>query len=137
MGTDIHGVLQVRQYGKWWTECDIHGDRNYTLFAVLADVRNRYDLTPISEPRGWPEDFECKEWNHESNSMGDRWLGDHSFSWLSVRELLEWSGWDVSIQYEDKAIPLRESCGVFLAWLNYASAIAGEDEARIVFGFDS
>ena len=35
--------------------------RNYALFAMLADVRNKppgnlYYITPISEPRGVPED---------------------------------------------------------------------------------
>jgi hypothetical protein len=33
--------------------------------------------------------------------------------------------------------PLREPCGLFLAWLEYAKAKVGDREGRIVFGFDS
>lgn len=56
--------------------------RNYRLFSILADVRNSWDIEPIAEPRGLPEDTTC-----------DFWLGDHSHSWLSLRELIE-HDWD-------------------------------------------
>lgn len=92
MGTDIHGKLQRKNYeGKWVDIGPIPLRRNYRLFAALADVRNGYGfagvethepLTPIAEPRGLPEDV--AGWDY----------GDHSFSWLSIKEILEYDGWD-------------------------------------------
>lgn len=65
--------------------------RNYTLFAVLADVRNGSgfagvdtgDPVPvIHDPRGVPEDSPL------FTTYQDDWtLGDHSFSWATVEEL--------------------------------------------------
>lgn len=119
-------------------------------------------------------------------SEANPWLGDHSFSWLTLDELLNWDGWDQLVndngiigreRYENwdgksqpfprsgdirgagviKADqrtlpeanpdwthvrvywsePLREYCGSFLKWLEYAETKAWMPEARIVFGFDS
>lgn len=109
MGTDIHGVLQSRYRSErtWWTDCRIEDDRNYSLFAALADVRNGrgfagvpifVPITPISEPRGWPEDFDLKRASSLLfDGEDDHWLGDHSFSWLSVSEVVNWDGWDQSL----------------------------------------
>ena len=69
MGCDIHSLAQVRKNGKWVTVLQtVAGDhRNYDTFAVLADVRNGYGFAgcdtgdgfePISEPKGFPSDFE-------------------------------------------------------------------------------
>ncbi len=58
MGCDIHGVFQ-RKVNDVWEDLKSEYDcqRDYTLFAILADVRNSGHITPISEPRGFPEDF--------------------------------------------------------------------------------
>lgn len=76
-------------------------DRNYNLFAILAGVRNGYDLESISEPRGLPDDLslELRKLNYddplyvESEDSNDISLGDHSQSWLTLAELLafDWS----------------------------------------------
>ena len=61
-------------------------------------MRNEYNIRPISEPRGIPADINYDPSNtHDSNDerlpdVPD--LGDHSFSWLTLRELLDWDGWD-------------------------------------------
>jgi hypothetical protein len=70
MGTDIHTVFQkkVGAAGRW---VDIPNpyeeNRDYLLFAWLADVRNGYGfagvvthtpIQPIAKPRDLPEDFE-------------------------------------------------------------------------------
>lgn len=111
MGTDIHGVLQSRYSSEsgWWTRCEMERGRNYSLFAALANVRNGYGfagvpthtpITPIAEPRGWPDDFDLKsvrgripgvDWDEEEEEL---WLGDHSFSWLTLEEVIGWDGWD-------------------------------------------
>ena len=106
MGCDIHGVLQTR-YGQndtWRTECEIERGRNYRLFAVLAGVRNGYGFAgvkthdpvgPIAEPRGLPGDFE-RDGDEHNWYFDERktWMGDHSFSWLTLAEMKDWPHWD-------------------------------------------
>jgi hypothetical protein len=102
MGCDIHLYVEVRKDGVWesvdaWST-DQQGDiyipyekrlftgRNYNLFAMLADVRNRYDIIPISEPKGLPEDI-----SENVKNMSIVWDGDgHSHSHFTVSELLEY-----------------------------------------------
>lgn len=125
MGCDIHGVFQAKRNGKW---ADIENPyderRHYQLFAVLAGVRNGLgfagtptggQVTPISEPRGFPDDFEVdgeshpiedlrqmSAWSRKYFSKEDRfevWMGDHSHSWLTADEILDW------------AAPVVQKCG--------------------------
>lgn len=61
---------------------DCFDSRNYDLFGVLANVRNGTwgaMLLPIADPRGLPID---------KDSIG--YLGDHSFSWVTLRELQDY-----------------------------------------------
>lgn len=117
MGCDIHGVVQRCEGGKWITYREGYDERNYEAFAHLAGVRNGYNVTPIASPRGWPKGFTVRQGSHrlpddfrwragshrekyarETNFGNPRdfaayWMGDHSFSWVSLRELVEreWS----------------------------------------------
>lgn len=125
MGCDIHSVAQVRKDGVWKTVLqDVCGDpRRYDTFAMLANVRNGYGFAgcdtgdgfePISEPRGFPDDFlvneiqalhtippgtpsgNTYEWadpeykaqrEQETRHAIEVWMGDHSFSWLTLAEI--------------------------------------------------
>lgn len=73
MGCDIHIWTEIKskETGKWEvSKQDVFPDgdtrktsspfdrRSYGLFALLADVRNNAGLTPISEPKGLPDDSE-------------------------------------------------------------------------------
>lgn len=114
VGCDIHFYVERLVNGKWesadkWTpdqyaEADekplaldydnsFYHDRNYDLFAILADVRNGQGFAgcdtgdgfvPISEQRGLPDDVTAivKE---QSDNYG---CDGHSHSWLTVAELL-------------------------------------------------
>lgn len=112
MGCDIHLYVEHRVDGVWqsadkwtkdkWTEHEsimsvdyddqFYTGRNYELFAMLAGVRNRFDIVPISDPRGFPDDI--------SPQLAELDV-DHSASWLTLAELLayDWtqtvtmSGW--------------------------------------------
>lgn len=64
-----------------------YDDRDYDAFAILADVRNEADFTPIAEPRGLPPDFV---------RGADDDLGDHSLSWVTLAEL-EAYDWDATV----------------------------------------
>lgn len=113
MGTDIHSVIQVKTAHHGWVDvCNNVGDnRNYDTFAVYADVRSGYGFagtdtgegwTPISQPRGFPEDFLVDGTNHivkipYRESSVDIWMGDHSYSWLLLSEIE--SAWD---HFKDK-----------------------------------
>lgn len=100
MGCDIHNYLEEKIDGKWqlldkWSEgkdgfihideC-IDIDRDYDLFAVLADVRNYYDFIPISAPKGLPNDCSSilLKYEYESN------YGFHNYSWLTYSEILKY-----------------------------------------------
>ena len=144
MGADIHGVVQTRRKNnpeaKWVNELEVESSRNYWLFSVLADVRNHNDFTPVDNPRGLPGDFELYDlsvtlyWNDI-----EVWMGDHSFTHYTPRELLDWDGWDqVGGELGDRGT-VREACHVFLKWLEYVEAKYTNihKDVRIVIGFDS
>lgn len=118
MGCDIHLYVEARDKRGWltrdewkvedgWTDVPFDSrffnDRNYELFAILAGVRNKYDIKPIQEPRGLPSD--CDPMILKAN---DSWGEDgHSHSWLTLAELLafDWtqtitcSGWVNGIKF--------------------------------------
>lgn len=124
MGCDIHLAVEVRERGKWrrvlppepardpwlveqaekhsdsWygtrAAVDWYSDRNYRVFAVLANVRNSGEITPISEPRGLPDDMsqEVAALIAPDEDSNDVSLGEHSQSWLTLAELqaYPWEG---------------------------------------------
>lgn len=111
MGCDIHMYVERRsnKYGGGKTEwvsgdyfsiknpknpsCipihqELYGDRNYALFAVLANVRNRYydEAYPyIDTPRGLPDDV-TEYVKAEYDSWG---MDAHSCSYFTLKELVE------------------------------------------------
>lgn len=106
MGCDIHSVIQIRKNGKWKSIGIGFDDRNYHAFSILANVRNGTGfagvktgsrIEPISEPRGLPKDFnvdtkygKCHPDIDCEYSDDGMWLGDHSFSHLSLQEMLDY-----------------------------------------------
>ncbi len=116
MGTDIHGVFQRRNpTTSTWEDIasDYEQHRHYQLFAVLAGVRNGFGFAgivtgepvrPIAEPRGFPADFDIicddlhpirsiervdphRRAHHDALTI---WMGEHTRSWLSGKEMLAW-----------------------------------------------
>jgi len=112
MGCDIHLYVEVYKDGNWisadeWEEVKWNGhkfmdipygkayydDRNYNLFAILADVRNGYGFAgvktgfgfkPIDDPRGLP--FDVSEILAKEGDNVDY----HSHSWFTVQELMDY-----------------------------------------------
>ena len=86
MGCDIHTHVEIKKKNKW-----IHIDevpeefeiRNYSTFSILAGVRSSFNVKPISEPKGIPEDV-----SKETKESIEWWNGDgHSHSYLTLKEL--------------------------------------------------
>lgn len=120
MGTDIHGRIQRRwsENEKYHDVGPIEDDRNYRVFAMLAGVRNGYGfagvkthepLVPISEPRGLPVDLDLTDdgdsvtyyvWKDDEQVPVNEWLGDHSRSWATLKEVAEWDGWNKPLVME-------------------------------------
>lgn len=121
MGCDIHITVQTPDGDQWRTaKVARYGGRNYVLFAILAGVRNGSGYTPICEPRGFPPGFTVDDY-------------DHTPSWLTVREILDYPHWDDP--YDDERT-LADTCGCFLKWVNDTLLPLGDD-VRLVFWFDS
>lgn len=130
MGCDIHPrVEEKKPDGKWVDITDflclhypevitIINHRNYTVFSVLANVRNNGDINPIDDPRGFPEDsiyygseytgykipqpkgqldLLSYEEGYSSEEDDTIFLGDHSHSWVGLEELLDYD-WDQTFE---------------------------------------
>lgn len=99
MGCDIHLHVEKKVNGKWVEVPDVgYDNRNYKVFAILANVRNGYGFAgcptgrgfkSISEPKGLPDDA-SKEVKEHSESWG---VDGHSHSYLTLKEL-EAYDWD-------------------------------------------
>lgn len=150
MGCDIHFYIEkMNQYRvwenvdvwvpKWWgNESEIDekwfkelsnqsfcSERNYTLFGVLAGVRDT-EVEPLDYPRGLPDDV-------SSIVKAELYDEIHSKSWFLLKELYnyDWhiysSGeceYDSLHNFRENVIPKLEQIG-------------DPDKVRIVFGFDS
>lgn len=140
MGCDIHLHSEIKINGKWHHYSHPRIDRNYTLFARMADVRNDGSIEPISKPRGIPENatFTTKyDYKHDSG---------HSASWLSWQEIVALGEWFEQKQRE------RMKPGDFYSFehnevgylfgnswsLEYKEELPkGLEDARFVFWFDN
>ena len=83
-----------KEDGEWRVEWNkqLYSDRNYYLFGILADVRNRGGVEPINYPKGIPDDA-----SSGYRYMCEQWDGDaHSHSYFTLDELLNihWSEYD-------------------------------------------
>lgn len=157
MGCDIHIVAQKLEGERW---VNVSGKfhegprpfdwRSYGMFGFLAGVRNYSDIPSIAECRGLPSGIDPEEYGDEGI-----WLGDHSYSWLSVAEL---SAFDYEQPVEDRRVTRQIASGI---WSGGQTCDPGDGEMttyreflgpaffddlrelqrigaeRVVFGFDS
>lgn len=94
MGCDIHFLVEKNINGKWtqikgFGNCfsedseSPYEDRNYEVFALLADVRNRHSIEPMSELRGVPANASDTVRNYMDGGL-------HSVSHYILNELLDY-----------------------------------------------
>ncbi len=153
MGCDIWTSAQARGPDGKWVECA--GDyqkgkfcmpfdwRQYGMFAFLAGVRNRWNVPTIAPPRGLPDDMPdeygpiCASIDDDEPFKRDNWIGDHSFTWLTVGEL-------VSFDY-NQTFPSPEKGGTITSLREFLGpdffldleALKASGAERVVMGFDS
>jgi hypothetical protein len=101
MGCDIHGMMEAKNTdGYYVNRGDPEIGRNYEMFAVLANVRNSYDLHPIDVPRGKPGNM-CEE----LSALHEAWEGDaHSHSWVTLKDL---KNFDLRQEFNDSHLVLN------------------------------
>lgn len=83
MGCDIHGFIEEKIDGVWYTVDQLPHWRNYDLFGHLAGVRSQLDQ--FIEPRGLPEDASVVARTRYEAYGCDA----HSAGWLSNSEVAE------------------------------------------------
>lgn len=130
------GMRRVSQPGKIRDEW--FGDRDYTVFAVLANVRNgsgfagvrtHAPIEPISLPRGLPDDM-CEE----ARAYFEH-AGYHDDSWVMLEEVLRYN-WDQPV-HRTGVFDIGKDCERFLSRMRELAAVVGETPTRLVFNFDS
>lgn len=146
MGTDIHMVIQKRQ-GDYnneltpWKTVESHDmSRCYDAFSILADVRNGYGFAgcptgegfvPISKPKGFPVGYIPSELDDEDDATGT-WLGDHSYSWLTLKELLDYDWTQTTTKY---GVINEEQYAQWRRWKyppnSYSGSVSGGNTAMV------
>lgn len=131
--------------------------RSYSMFGFLADVRNYSECECISEPKGLPTDSEYLNEDGYYSGGGGWGSNDitkkreietdgmsHSFSYLTLRELLEFDYAKKFVDQRDntdtylKEITHREHLGgMFFVHLEELKQLGEPDDVRIVFFFDN
>lgn len=89
MGCDIHAHVEIKVGGKWVHYNHPSINRQYALFAKMANVRNGGSIVPISDPRGLPTDITestAFDFKHDEPDA-------HSMSWLSSEEVASLGEW--------------------------------------------
>ena len=136
MGCDIHLHIEMKVKGKWLHYGCPYVDRNYYLFAKMANVRNYRDIVPISEPRGFPCDGVSEItkvcFEHDKPFV-------HSISWLDAKELDDLRQW-----YNDRH-PITEwrrdwnhhCIHTYLCGNDLDYDVDGIEDVRLVFWFDN
>lgn len=137
MGCNLHGYLEVnknpeseRQY--WHTVHELPYTRNYVFYAVLAGVRNYWNITPISAPKGLPEDVGMMSKGQAEDDGPD----GHTHSWLTYKELSDYDWLSTTSDF----MVIDKIDMFFKALMGEMRFLAGEyggENVRIVFWFDN
>lgn len=96
MSCDINLHAEQKVNNKWErleTNGPLYPNQNYELFAILANVRNAHNITPIALPKGLPKDVSDEIHRYFEK---DKLKPPYGMSWLTLKELLEFN-WDKTI----------------------------------------
>jgi hypothetical protein len=104
----------------------------YWLYAILADVRNSFDIVPIDSPRGFPKDY-----SYNNLMWGPDPDDGFSPSWLTFKEIFDYPYWDNAAPHQPET--LRRWGESFLNELNECMKMGWDRKPknyRVVFNFD-
>jgi hypothetical protein len=156
MGCDIHAYIENQPYKEsspeyWWKIADLHAQRNYAMFGLLAGVRGG---EPLFAPRGWDKNSSTKwefcMWisdepdadgtcskeqarkyvSYGSEIIDEKWVTNpdwHTPSWLTAAELEQ-----VIRAYKEKYSQYESD-----EWEGYLELMKRIPESRIIFWFDN
>jgi len=158
------GIHETNRTGKWisidkWTKSDwailypeknypiwevdrsdlVFKDRNYDLFAILANQRNSENMPYICEPRGLPEDVTPEIRLQIRNSEC------HTTTWFTAEELLAFN-WNQVFHYEDETMNGEKimefvdnaECGkTFMEDINRLYGRKNPSDIRLIIAFDN
>lgn len=156
MGCDIHMHVEYkddRRTGGVWANgnfyskdedgyhlVEFHSNRNYELFAILADVRNYDHVKCIAYPKGFPVDatedvaFDYIRWGIDA----------HSASYFTLKELIDFYEENRHEELYKLIVDLKQRADDLnviwdFQWKPDGSGIGYEksDNIRIVFWFDN
>jgi hypothetical protein len=150
MGCDIHLITEIKIDNKWilfdkkiFTDgfnnqvSSPFNERNYRVFALLANVRNDYGIKPISPPKGLPDDSEFLNFKIEKyiTRKDDIFFDSdyHHHSHLTLKEFLEY---DYS-KIDNKNSIIKFPDEYFYENLELLKTLGEPDNVRIVFWFDN
>lgn len=151
MGCDIHPHAYGQNEDGTWTALDGRLDfgRSYFLWTVLTGVVRKEDgvKSILDECRGLPEDMgklisgmdDAYNCSPEFDGNG---VGEHSFSWLTYKEILDWPHWadkvgDVPRYKAWENDTYAGFCSPFLELLAAIFSDRDPERCRLIFGFDS
>lgn len=134
MGCDIHFYFEKlnKKTNTWepYTKIDkseYPDNRDYEMFAFLCGVKGslRTYGKDISR-RGIPKDTSYKEYRLISGGEEYQYLGDHNFTWATIKELknLPWKKANL------------EECS-FVRFLGKHFLGTKDNDVRVLIGFDS
>lgn len=126
---EVNKFYEDEDEPKYIRVCLNNERRSYTLFGLLAGVRNR-EIKPIAYPRGFPDDA-SKSITDEYNSWGRD--DPHSASWLTLAELMNAARSHPDL-LNDLVAELQE---YFKRLFPNPSPLITQNELRIVFWFDN
>ena len=142
MGADIHPWVEVKVDGVWEYREAPKGleHRNYTVFGFLTGgvVRPRGYTEYLPEPRAIRPPNCSEETKNKCNNVASDW-GNHSFSWLTLTELLAVDYMQlVEDGFRVEHVPLGTAIGPrFMGVLDELKAMGAPEDVRIIFYFDS
>jgi hypothetical protein len=159
VGTDIYERWEIRREGRWeavelvpafdWeTATDEEEavlfahpallDRNYPLFAVLADVRNTFGVRPIAPSRGLPPDASEISRLHFAELDAYELYG---LSYVTLSELLAYDWQQVITDSRNAWLPpeslwtaAKPFTMITLPYLQ--TLVENPDDLRMIFTFD-
>ena len=124
MGCDIHCSLEHipahHSDGSGWRFMPLASElevfRDYDVFALMAGVRGEGDISPVSEPKGLPEDVSDEFLMHAGDRIDDATAAQEVDGYCTREEAERWVRGGESVYLGDDAVTNPDWHSMF--WLD-------------------